>query len=103
MSVSDGVNVSSYARVRDSWAVIIGLGLTQIIGYGSVFYSFSLLMEPLQEALGATKSVVVGAFSVALLIAGLCATFIGRTIDRIGGRMVMALGSAGAARSPETF
>ena len=97
MSVSDGVNVSSYARVRDSWAVIIGLGLTQIIGYGSVFYSFSLLMEPLQEALGATKSVVVGAFSVALLIAGLCATFIGRTIDRIGGRMVMALGSAGAA------
>jgi MFS family permease len=97
--VSDGreMNVSRSERVRDSWAVIVALGLTQIIGYGSVFYSFSLLMEPLQQALGATKSVVVGAFSVALLIAGLCATLVGSTIDRIGGRMVMALGSAGAA------
>lgn len=97
MSVSSGKDFSPSERVRDSWAVIVALGVTQIIGYGSVFYSFSLLMEPLQQALGATKSVVVGAFSVALLIAGLCATFVGSTIDRIGGRMVMALGSAGAA------
>jgi len=34
--------------------VICVLGITQIISYGSVFYSFSLLMEPLQLVLGAT-------------------------------------------------
>lgn len=72
------------------------LGITQIIGYGSVFYSFSLLMEPLQLALGATKSATVGAFSFALVIAGLCATYVGGTIDRIGGRRVMTLGSVAA-------
>jgi MFS family permease len=83
-------------RVRDSWAVICVLGLTQIIGYGSVFYSFSLLMEPLQAALGTTKSTTVGAFSFALVIAGLCATYVGGTIDRIGGRGVMTLGSVAA-------
>jgi len=53
-------------------------------------------MEPLQSALGASKSVTVGAFSVALVIAGLCATHIGSTIDRIGGRMVMITGSIAA-------
>ncbi|MEO8009362.1 MAG: MFS transporter, partial [Betaproteobacteria bacterium] len=82
--------------MRDSWAVICVLGITQIIGYGSVFYSFSLLMEPLQAALGATKSTTVGAFSFALVIAGLCATYVGSTIDRVGGRGVMTLGSVAA-------
>jgi MFS family permease len=83
-------------RVRDSWGVICVLGITQIVSYGSVFYSFSLLMEPLQLALGATKSATVGAFSIALVVAGLCATHVGSTIDRIGGRMVMTTGSVAA-------
>jgi MFS family permease len=82
---------------RNSWHVILALGITQIVGYGSVFYSFSLLMEPLQQALFSSKSTIVGAFSTALLVSGICATFIGRTIDRIGGRVVMAAGSSVAA------
>jgi MFS family permease len=82
--------------VRESWGVICVLGVTLIVSYGSVFYSFSLLMEPLQLALGATKSVIVGAFSIALVVAGLCATHVGGTIDRIGGRMVMTTGSIAA-------
>jgi MFS family permease len=53
-------------------------------------------MEPLQRDLGASKSVVVGAFSVALVGAGLSATFVGAAIDRIGGTRVMGLGSAAA-------
>ena len=82
--------------MRDSWVVICVLGVTLIVSYGSVFYSFSLLMEPLQRELGATKNLTVGAFSLALVIAGLCATHIGSTIDRIGGRMVMSTGSLAA-------
>ncbi len=76
--------------------MIVVLGITQIVGYGTVFYSFSLLMEPLQRELGASKGLTVGAFSVALVVAGLCATHIGATIDRIGGRMVMTVGSIAA-------
>lgn len=83
-------------RVRDSWGVICVLGITLIVSYGSVFYSFSLLMEPLQRELGASKNVTVGAFSIALVIAGLCATHVGSTIDRIGGRLVMTAGSIAA-------
>jgi MFS family permease len=76
--------------------VICVLGITLIVSYGSVFYSFSLLMEPLQRELGATKNMTVGAFSIALVIAGLCSTHIGATIDRIGGRLVMTAGSVAA-------
>jgi len=78
---------------QSGWPLIATLGITQIIGYGSVFYSFSPLMRPLQETLGAGKSTVVGAFSLALLVAAGCAVFAGKAIDRSGGRRVMAYGS----------
>jgi MFS family permease len=74
--------------------LIAALGITQIIGYGSVFYSFSPLMQPLQHGLAAGKGTIVGAFSLALLAAAGCAIFVGRAIDRNGGRRVMAAGSA---------
>ncbi|HVY06402.1 MAG TPA: MFS transporter [Burkholderiales bacterium] len=79
--------------LRDAWPVIVALGVTEIVSYGSAFYSFSLLMEPLQAMLAASKGTVVGAFSLALAVAGLSAIRIGATIDRIGGRTVMAAGS----------
>lgn len=81
---------------RAGWPLIAALGATQIIGYGSVFYSFSPLMQPLQDSLGATKSVVVAAFSLALVTAATCAVFVGKAIDRNGGRRVMAAGSLAA-------
>jgi len=79
-----------------SWRLLAGLGITQIVSWGSIYYAFALLLEPLQRDLGAGKSEVAGAFSVALLVSGLCATWIGRTIDRLGGRRVMTLGSVAA-------
>jgi len=80
-----------------SWQLLVALGVTQIVSWGSIYYAFALLLEPLQRDLGAGKSEVAGAFSAALLASGLCATWIGRTIDRIGGRAVMTLGSLAAA------
>lgn len=79
-----------------SWRLLVALGLTQVVSWGSIYYAFALLLEPLQRDLGAGKSAVAGAFSVALLVSGLFATWIGRTIDRMGGRRVMTLGSLGA-------
>ncbi len=80
-----------------SWQLLVALGITQIVSWGSVYYAFALLLEPLQDELGAGKSAVAGAFSVALLVSGLCAMRVGVTIDRVGGRRLMTLGSLGAA------
>jgi MFS family permease len=79
-----------------SWQLLAALGVTQIVSWGSIYYAFALLLEPLQRDLGAGRSAVAGAFSVALLVSGLCARSIGRTIDRLGGRWVMTLGSLAA-------
>jgi MFS family permease len=77
-------------------ALIATLGITQIVGYGTVFYSFSPLMRPLEAALDASKGVVVGAFSLGLLTAAIFAVLVGKLIDRGRGSRVMAAGSAAA-------
>jgi MFS family permease len=79
-----------------SWQLLVALGVTQIVSWGSIYYAFALLLEPLQNELAAGKSAVAGAFSAALLASGLCAMRVGATIDRVGGRKVMTLGSLGA-------
>jgi MFS family permease len=84
---------------RDPWPAVLALGITQITAWGSIYYLFPLVMEPLQAALGASKAIVVGAFSGALLVSGLLAPVVGRRIDRHGGRSLMAAASLLAALS----
>lgn len=80
------------------WLIVCALGVAQIISWGSYFYAFALLMQPLQQQLEARQAVVVGAFSLALLVAGLLSAPVGRWIDRHGGHALMSWGSlAGAA------
>lgn len=70
------------------------LSVGQLVGWGSVFYAFSMLMEPVERELGLGRSGVSLAFSVALLAEGLAAFAVGRWIDKGHERRVMATGSA---------
>ena len=76
-----------------SW-FITGLGIGQIVSWGSFYYSFPLIAEPMGLELGLSKPEVYGAATVGLAVAGLAAYPIGTYIDRGGGRAVMAVGSA---------
>ena len=69
------------------------LSLPQLITWGSVFYTFSLLMTPLEAELGMTRAQSSVAFSLALLAEGAGAWLVGRWIDRGHERAVMSLGS----------
>jgi MFS family permease len=71
----------------------VWLSLPQLITWGSVFYTFSLLMTPLEAELGMSRAESSLAFSLALLAEGLMAYRIGRWIDAGRERMVMTLGS----------
>ena len=79
---------ASYERRRVGW-----LSLAQLITWGSVFYTFALLMEPLERELGLTRAESSLGFSLALLAEGLLAYPVGRWIDRGHERAVMTLGS----------
>lgn len=72
---------------------ILALGVTQIIGYGTLYYAFGVLAVPLVADVGVSLPFAFGAFSAALLAGGIVAPFAGRAIDRHGARRVMAWGS----------
>jgi len=73
---------------------IVGwLSLAQLISWGSIFYTFALVMQPVEHDLGLSRTQSSLAFSLALLVEGLLAYPVGRWIDRGHERSVMALGS----------
>ncbi len=78
-------------------AAIIGLGVTQNIGYGTLYYSFSILAPDMARDLGLPNEWIFGALSVALLIGGFSAPWLGSMFDRVGAGRVMAIGSVIAA------
>lgn len=78
-------------------AMVWGLGATQVIGYGTLYYAFSILAADMAKDLNWTVEWIYGAFSAALLVGGLAAPFSGRWVDRFGAGHVMAAGSIGAA------
>src|SRR4051812_38731811 len=73
--------------------LVLWLSLAQLITWGSVFYTFALLLAPVERELGLTRAQSSLAFSLALLGEGLCAYPVGRWIDRGHERAVMAGGS----------
>ena len=73
--------------------IVVWMSLAQLVTWGSVFYTFALLMEPLEQELGMSRAQVSLGFSLALLAEGLLAFPVGRLIDRGYDRWVMTGGS----------
>jgi MFS family permease len=85
---------------RPSLAISVWLlGLTQIIGYGTLYYGFAPLAEDIAASFRWPVFWIFGAFSLALLTSGLIAPLVGRRVDRHGAAQVMAVGSVSAAAS----
>lgn len=70
---------------------VIGLGVTQTVAWASSTYLPAILAEPIARDLGTSRSTVFGAFSVALIVMAIAGPYVGRAIDRQGGRGVLAL------------
>jgi MFS family permease len=69
------------------------MAVAQVISWGTLFYAFSLFVEPMQETLGWSRPLLNGALSLGLLSTGIVAFPVGAWMDRYGGRGVMTLGS----------
>lgn len=75
--------------VRALWV----LSVTQIVAWGTLYYGITLIGPRIVAETGWSKTLVYGAFSLAMLTSGLIAPRVGALIDARGGRGVMALGS----------
>jgi len=98
MAVAWPIIITRMASPRPA-ALVGWLSLAQLISWGSVFYLFGLLLQPLEQALGLSRAQASLAFSLALLAEGLLAWPVGRLIDRgyeravmTGGSLLLALG-----------
>src|SRR5215813_6450579 len=77
--------------------VILALGTTQTLAWASSVYLPAILADPIAHDLGISANWIFGAYSGALVIAGLLGPRIGRQIDRVGGRPVLSLSNLSLA------
>lgn len=69
------------------------LCITQVLGWGVLFYPPALTMTHIAAAHGWSLTQVLAGFSVALGVSGLCSPLACGLIDRHGGNLVMAFGA----------
>lgn len=81
-----------------AWAIVGALSVTETVSWGVLYYAFAVFLVPMQYDLGYSAAQLTGAFSIALLVAGLAGIAVGRHLDRHGPRALMTGGSiAGVA------
>jgi MFS family permease len=69
--------------------VVAALGTSQTLAWASSYYLPAILADPIAAGVGLPRTWVFGAFTVALLIAAAAGPYVGRAIDRLGGRGVL--------------
>ena len=70
--------------------VVAALGTAQTLAWASSYYLPAMLAAPMARDLGVATPTVFAAFSVALVVSALLGPWAGRSIDRWGGRPVLA-------------
>ena len=83
-----------FKRVYYGWVLILTLGVTETISWGVLYYAFTVYLAPMEAELGWSRGDITGAFSLAVLLAGLAAIPVGRWLDHHGPRLLMSVGSA---------
>lgn len=75
------------------WIITWTFALTETISWGILFYAYSALLVPMQEEFGWSSAAINGAYSLAMLVSGVVAPFVGRWLDAHGPRAIMTAGS----------
>jgi MFS family permease len=73
--------------------VLVVLCLTQITGWGVLFYAFPVLLSGITADTGWSASTVTAALSFSQIVSALVGIPVGRLLDRVGPRPVMTAGS----------
>jgi hypothetical protein len=65
-------------HVYYGWVMLGAVSITEVVSWGILYYAFTVFVAPMQAELGWSRVVVTGAYSLALLCAGLAAVPVGR-------------------------
>lgn len=81
-------------RLYYGWVLMVALGVTTIISYGTTQYLFGVLVVPVSTTQHWSRASLSGAYSLGLVLSGLLGVPIGQLVDRWGARLLMTVGSA---------
>ncbi len=92
----EGMETSGYPQrtLYYGWILMVVLGITTIISYGTTQYLFGVLVVPLDATFHWGRASISGAYALGLMLAGLLGVPIGSLVDRRGARLLMSGGSA---------
>jgi MFS family permease len=76
---------------RGRLRVVAALGTAQTLAWASSYYLPAILADPIARDLGISSNWFFAAFSASLVISGLLGPWVGRQIDRVGGRQVLCV------------
>ncbi len=80
----------STTNTAPSLATIASLGMAQIIAWGASYFFIAVIADPVVADTGWPHARVLGASSIGILVSGLLAKRTAWSIDRFGGRAVLA-------------
>jgi MFS family permease len=92
---ASGPDTDSGGRINH--LAIALLGLVTISAYGSWYYAFGVLLDPIRVDTGWNEATLAAAFSIGSIAVGFGSVFGGRLLDRLGGRTVLTIGGIGGA------
>lgn len=84
-------SIGGLARNRP---LVLGLAVTETVSWGVLFYALPVLLVPMERDLGWSRSLLVGGYTVAIVLSGLAAPAVGRWLDTSSPRALMTVGSA---------
>ena len=87
----DHITYGAHGMSGRQLPIVLALGTTQTLAWASSVYLPALVADPIAHDLGISSNWIFGAYSGALVIAGLLGPRVGRQIDRVGGRPVLSI------------
>lgn len=84
---------SKPAAKSDLRVIVLALGATQVLGYGTLYYAYAVAAPAFARSFDTSLTTLFAIFSGGLLAGGLAAPRLGRWMDRFGAPRVMAAGS----------
>ncbi|MEO1288930.1 MAG: MFS transporter, partial [Chloroflexota bacterium] len=80
-------------KIYYGWYIVFVLAITTTLGYGILYYAFTVMMTPMETDLGWSRGEINLGFSISLLVWGLMAYPVGWWVDKYGARLLMTSGS----------
>lgn len=88
--------VASRSRLGGVDGFVAGVATGQVASWGVLYYAFFVLLVPMQRDLGWSRPLLIGGFTLAVVLSGLLAPTVGRRLDYGNPRLVMGGGSIAA-------